>query len=257
MKQLPQSRRAERSPQWRRRFSKLLRRWAERIGRARLVEVPNAAERECPICGFRGRFTPFGLYNIRPDARCGRCQSFERERQLFLHLSRARDLPSRPRILHFAPEPAIGSKLAEIAKTYVTADLNRPDVDVNWNIEAIDAEDSGFDMIVCSHVLEHVDAQRALRECHRVLKPSGVAFFMVPICEGLERTYENATAAQAGDDERWRHFQQSDHVRIFGRDFRDMIRSAGFSLEESVANGEEAVRYGLVMGERIFIARPL
>lgn len=136
---------------------------------------------------------------------------------------------------------------------YTTADLFAADVDHNWNIEAIEAPDNQFDVIVCSHVLEHVDADKALRECARLLSPGGVALLMVPICEGLDRTYENP-AITAGKD-RWVHFQQADHMRVFGRDFRDRVVAAGFTLTEFVAEGDMAAEYGLVLGERIFIAR--
>lgn len=220
---------------------------------ANLVKVPPGADRQCPICGYKGRFTPFGGYYIRPDARCGSCGSLERHRLLYLLITRHAVLPRNSRILHFAPEGAVGRHLRSIASVYTTADLFAADVDHNWNIEAIEAPDNQFDVIVCSHVLEHVDADKALRECARLLSPGGVALLMVPICEGLDRTYENP-AITAGKD-RWVHFQQADHMRVFGRDFRDRVVAAGFTLTEFVAEGDMAAEYGLVLGERIFIAR--
>lgn len=214
-----------------------------------------AAPRHCPICNYRGEFFPFGLYYVRPDARCGRCGSLERHRLLYLCLRKMDGLPANPRVLHFAPQAAVGRFIKPLASEYVSADLLRKDVDHNWNIEQIDCDDNSFDVVICSHVLEHVDADRALAEIKRVLNPDGVAFLMIPICEGLDHTYENPDAAQGTNIDRWMNFQQADHVRIFGRDFRDKVRSVGFNLSEYVAEGTEAVTYGLVMGERVFIAR--
>lgn len=43
---------------------------------------------------------------------------------------------------------------------------------------ALQYEDSSFDVVICSHVYEHVpDAPRMMAEISRVLKPSGVCFF--------------------------------------------------------------------------------
>lgn len=40
------------------------------------------------------------------------------------------------------------------------------------------AENSSVDVVVCTHVYEHVpDAARLMREIHRVLKPSGICYF--------------------------------------------------------------------------------
>jgi len=49
------------------------------------------------------------------------------------------------------------------------------------------------------------------------------------------------------------HFGQSDHIRYYGRDFRDRFRDVGFTLREFVGTGEEAVTYSLLRGERVFI----
>jgi hypothetical protein len=51
------------------------------------------------------------------------------------------------------------------------------------------------------------------------------------------------------------HFGQPDHVRWFGRDFRDRVRAAGFELDEFGITGAEAVRWSIGQGERVFLAR--
>ena len=224
-------------------------------GDERYARMYVRAERECPICGNIGFFEPFGLYYVRPDSRCGECRSLERHRLLKLAMDNMGYFPKDFEILHFAPEKCVSMFMRNAGKKYVTADLKRRGVDYNWNIEDIDCEDGSFDVVLCSHVLEHVDDRKALKECRRVLRPGGLALFMVPICEGLDVTYEDPEIAAAGDAQRLLHFQQRDHVRLFGRDFRDRIRNAGFDLSEYVAQGKDAVRYGLVMGDRVFISR--
>jgi ubiquinone/menaquinone biosynthesis C-methylase UbiE len=110
-----------------------------------------------------------------------------------------------------------------------------------------------LDCVVCSHVLEHVDDNKALKEIYRVLKPGGVALIMLPIIEGWHQTYENAevTTPKA----RQLHYGQSDHLRYYGADVRDRIRAAGFVLDEFTAEGPTVPTYALQRGEKLFIAR--
>jgi len=107
--------------------------------------------------------------------------------------------------------------------------------------------------LYCSHVLEHVDDVAALAELFRVLKPDGVALLAVPIVEGWETSYEDPSIID--DYDRLVHFGQEDHVRRYGRDFRDRVRQAGFVLTEFAVNGHDSVEYSIIPGERVFIAR--
>lgn len=207
------------------------------------------SEKVCPLCGHQGHFQAFGS-PPRWNARCPSCGSLERHRLFSLA---TRDDPIRGSVLHFAPEPAIAAFLRTQDVTYVSADLLRPDVDHNWNIEEIDCEAEQFDTIVCNHVLEHVDDRKALREFYRILKKDGRLLAMVPIVEGCRQTYEDATIV----DPRAReiHFGQDDHVRVYGADFFHRLSAAGFEATDRVAFGAEAVRYGLLMGEKLFACR--
>ena len=155
--------------------------------------------------------------------------------------------------LHFAPERGMADLLRKTARQYVSADLAPGRADRVMNIESIDAPDASFDWVICSHVLEHVDDGRALREIHRVLGPGGVALIMLPVIEGWAQTYENEAARTPED--RKRHFGQSDHLRLYGADVRDRIRAGGFDLDEFTAEGEDVLTYGLQRGEKLFIAR--
>lgn len=217
------------------------------------VAMPQGRERLCCICGFKGWFKPYGAYYIRPDAKCPSCGSLERHRLLKLALASGKISTEGQDWLHFAPEAAVRRFVEIPARNYMTADLFEKGMDYAWNIEDIDCEDECFDTIICSHVLEHVQTEIALAELFRILRPGGTAILMVPLCEGLETSYVNSNISSEHD--RWAYFQQPDHDRILGRDFRGMVRAAGFYLDEIVAEGEQAVLHGLVVGERIFLAR--
>jgi SAM-dependent methyltransferase len=206
----------------------------------------------CTVCGHEGPFQPFGIGTQRADALCPVCQSLERHRLMRLALTRLSPLPRPCRLLHFAPEQAMMRFLRPLCDVYITADLMRDDVDHNLNIEDIDLDDASFDAVVCFHVLEHVDDRRALAEIFRVLRPGGLALLAVPIAEGWAQTYENDTVTDAPG--RLLHFGQSDHVRWYGRDFRDRVRAAGFTLTEFTADGADAARHALIRGETIFLA---
>jgi len=155
------------------------------------------------------------------------------------------------RVLHFAPEPFLEAVFRNRSMDYRSADLNPGAADTVLNIENIDLPDESVDVVVCSHVLEHVDDGKALGEIYRILADGGRALLMFPIVEGWERTYENPAHTSPAD--RTTYFGQFDHVRMYGRDVRDRITNAGFGLTEFTAEEPYVARYGLLRGEKIFI----
>lgn len=206
--------------------------------------------RHCPICGFEGKFRAFGS-PPRWDAICPSCYSLERQRLLFLAVERAFPIPAASEVLHFAAELSVQRFVKPKARIYKTADLYGEGVDLKLNIEKIELENGSFDVVICNHVLEHVDDRKALSELYRILRPSGLLYLMVPMIEGWSRSYENPQITT--ESGRNLHFGQGDHVRYFGADLRDRIKAAGFGVEEFTAEGEDAVRYGLTRGEKVFV----
>jgi SAM-dependent methyltransferase len=204
---------------------------------------------ECPLCGFIGCFKAFGS-PPRWNAQCPSCGSLERHRQLALVL---REVPLSGTLLHFAPEDCVTALLKTQPIQYVSADLNNPEVNLKLNIEKINLPDEQYDAIVCSHVLEHVNDRVALLELRRILKSDGILIAMVPIVEGCHATYEDETITRP--EEREKHFGQYDHVRVYGADFVQRVADAGFDIRARTAFGKEAVRYGFLMGEKVFICR--
>ncbi len=150
-------------------------------------------------------------------------------------------------MLHVAPELFLESKFRQIhGVDYLTADLYNPKAMVKMDITDIQYPDQSFDIIYCSHVLEHVlDDVKAMTEFHRVLKHGGWAILLVPIFG--EKTYENTSIVAPKD--RLKAFGQSDHVRKYGQDYVDRLREAGFTVEvttvSDLVSDNEAIRMGL------------
>lgn len=208
--------------------------------------------RHCPICGYEGKFRAFG-FPPRYDSLCGKCGSLERHRLLVLCDRRLGLFGPHHEVLHFAPEESLSRFLRSRVRTYRTADIRADGADLQLDIENIQMPDQSVDMVVASHVLEHVDDGRALSQIFRILRPGGRLIAMVPLIEGWSRTYENRAITDPGDREL--HFGQHDHVRFYGRDFIERLQKAGFEADEFQADPPDCIAYGLGFGEKVFIAR--
>jgi SAM-dependent methyltransferase len=187
--------------------------------------------RFCPVCGTHSKiFYEFGVVP-RQDAMCPNCGSVERHRFIWQYLNQCNDFfDGKPKkMLHIAPEPCLEKKFREyLGDNYITADLFDAHAMVKMDITDIQYPDESFDVVYCSHVLEHVpDDRKALREFHRILTPNGKAILMVPIYD-LEKTFEDFSITDPSD--RLKVFGQIDHVRKYGHDFIDRLRDSGFSV---------------------------
>lgn len=211
------------------------------------------AERICCICGYQGFF---GIAGSPPriDIRCPKCYSKERHRLLWLALERnliADEIAVDDKVIHFAPEQGLEKRLRERWNNYSTADIKQT-ADLILNIEDINLPDSSVKLVIANHVLEHVDDLRSASEISRILRKDGLLICMVPIIEGWDTTYENEDIDTKHG--RLLHFGQKDHVRFYGRDFKDRIERGGLKLEREVtAKGEDVVKYALRRGEKVFV----
>ena len=133
-------------------------------------------------------------------------------------------------MLHVAPEECFISHLRKhLGQNYITADLLN-EADVKMDITDIQYPDEYFDIIYCSHVLEHVqDDKKAMKEFCRVLKHKGWAILLVPIT--ADKTFEDP--AIVTPSERLRVFGQEDQVRRYGPDYVPRLRESGFKVEVS------------------------
>lgn len=219
--------------------------------------------RECPVCGCRRRrFLPYGYVTSRENALCPRCLALERHRLIWLWIERETDLVVNPRkMLHIAPEVALMRKFRQIytsqSNLYVTADLESPLATLHFDVQQIPLDDESFDILICNHLLEHVESdQKALKELYRVMRHGGWGIILSPIDESRETTFEDDSITD--ETERTRIFGQYDHRRIYGRDYADRLRKAGFEVEvidyASQLSPEERTRYALT-DEKLYIVR--
>ncbi len=176
-----------------------------------------------------------------------------------LYLRERTDLfDQRPKkMLHIAPEPQLSRLFSGCpALDYLSGDLNSPSAMVKLDVSDIRCPDASFDVIYCSHVLEHVpDDRTAMAEFYRILKPHGWAVLQVPIT--AERTLEDPPVTSAEDRERV--FGQWDHVRRYGPDYLDRLIQAGFRVTVDAFVRElgqtKIRRYGLIDNENIYLCR--
>jgi SAM-dependent methyltransferase len=201
---------------------------------------------------------------------CPECGSHPRHRLMALYFNRFAPSLKNLSVLHFAAEKSIRLQIVEVAREYVTADL-RPEgrayemdrqgfleneIDVQADITDLGFADERFDVVVCSHVLEHVenDAQ-ALREIFRVMKYDGWALLQTPFDRCRAVTLERADVDTPAL--RQKYYQQEDHVRLYGRDIFTRFLSAGFLPAiippESVCSDPKL--YGLWPDEDLMLVR--
>ncbi len=196
---------------------------------------------ECPLCGRRyRRFMPYGYVATRRNALCPGCLALERHRLLWLWLERESGLIAQttppaaaPHVLHIAPEACLARKFEQLLPPdhYITADLESPLAKVRMDVQHIPFPAGTFDIVLCNHVLEHVaDDRRAMRELHRVTRSGGRGVLLAPVDLAREHTFEDNTITDPS--ERTRIFGQYDHRRIYGRDYADRLRRAGWQVAE-------------------------
>src|SRR6266511_3777830 len=130
----------------------------------------------CPVCCYSGPFKDqFTPDTIMGNSICPKCGSMERHRLQYLVMKTLGDQMdfSQMSILHFAPEQFFREPFSKWFGNYRTADLNRTDVNCQIDLRDLPFEDSSFDCVYASHVLEHIkEDDRALSETNRVFVPS-------------------------------------------------------------------------------------
>ncbi len=223
--------------------------WAKKPLRQLRSTLYHGSARFCPVCQRSSRQFLDGGIVPRADAQCAHCGAFERHRLLWIYLSEHTNLfdGRKKEMLHVAPEKCFESRFREkIGSGYLTADLLDPNVMVQMDITNIQYPDQSFDVIYCSHVLEHVpDDKKAMREFQRVLKSDGWAILQVPITS--EKTIEDPSITDPA--ERLALFGQEDHVRRYGPDYAERLRETGFSVDvieiTDLVDAETATQMGL------------
>lgn len=225
---------------------------------ARLLSGDNVT---CNICN--NSYSSFLPYLDRPNALCPNCGSLERVRLLHYFINDLQLIQSDKKLLHVAPEPCLyDSFKQQLRKNYIPVDkfeevYDYPDGTIEMDITDIQLEDGSVDLVICMHVLEHIqDDKKAISEIYRVIKKGGAAILQVPYDKNRATTYEDASITSREDKRK--HFGQFDHVRIYGTDFIDRFTEPGFTVEQKEYVGQltDAVKKKHVFKEQtIFLLR--
>lgn len=216
---------------------------------------------ECPVCDHTySKFLPYGRVS-RSNALCPNCLALERHRLMWLFLrEKTNFLTNKMDVLHIAPELCFIERFENIHEDqYITADIESPLAKVKLDVHDMPFEGNSFEVAFCNHVMEHVDDDiKAMKEICRVLQPGGWAILQIPLFHPLaDVTFEDATIRDP--KEREKTFGQDDHVRLYGKDYADRLRSAGFEVtEDDFVNSlskEEQVKFALPTDEPIFFCK--
>lgn len=203
---------------------------------------------ECPLCGYHG---PFADYETEcgpiEHTRCPLCDTFERHRlqKLVFDLLASQYEFSSMSILHFAPEQRLSAYFRKGFRIHHTADIAEAGVDLEVDICDLPFGDASYDVVLASHVLEHVvDDERAISEVRRVVRPGGFAVLPVPVVVASTIEYPRANLNEFG------------HVRAVGTDYFDRYK-AHFSRVEIWDSTQFEERYQLYTYEdRSFFPTP-
>lgn len=150
----------------------------------------------------------------------------------YIYLEKQIFFSAPKKVLHFAPEQAFYKRFKKLKNLdYTTTDLHSPLADVKADICDLPFEDNSFDIILCNHVLEHIPNDTlAMKELYRILKPGGMGIFQIPQDYNRTTTFEDNSITDP--NKRAEIFGQYDHVRVYGMDYFDKLRSIGFQVIE-------------------------
>lgn len=204
---------------------------------------------QCNICHYHLK----AFINTNPELLCPSCGSIPRDRRLW-KLLQDEFLGSMQHVLDFSPSRSVYREMKKRALNYVSTDLSGDFIsDHAYDITDIKAQEESFDIIICYHILEHVDDDiKAMKELRRVLKKKGICLVQTPFKEG--EIYEDETIITP--EQRKVHFGQSDHVRIYSVEgLKIRLQSIGFEVEVRNFGALPENTHGFKESETILICR--
>ena len=191
------------------------------------------------------------INRINGDRLCPRCGSVGRTRRLFSILS---DTEKPRRVLHFSPPKALKIKLQAFDLfQYKTTDYEGEfEADYSYDITNIDSPDNQFDLIICYHVLEHIEEDlKAISELYRILDKGGSVYIQTPFSE--EKLFEDYSISSKED--RLLHYGQEDHVRIYTVEVLvARLQQLGFVVEIKKFSEELENYHGYKVQEDVLVA---
>lgn len=181
-------------------------------------------------------------WRVTWNSACPACDSRSRHRGLALVIRRVlSEREDLVRMLHFAPEMVLMGVLMTFDRLqYRTTDLDDVGCDFpNEDIQKLSFADGEYDLVLCSHVLEHVpDDGAAMGELARILSADGLALICVPCDWGSTET------------ESFRRIRYEGHYRHYGRDLADRLAQSFRSVQVFDMHQLDAAPGGLSYGVR-------
>ncbi len=214
---------------------------------------------KCPVCEKQySKFLPYGRTTSRPNALCPNCLSLERHRLIWLYLKeKTQFFDKKYKVLHIAPEYCFLKRFGKLENLdYTTADLESPWATVKLDVRDMPFEDNTFDIIICNHLLEHIEEEQvAVRELYRVMKPGGWGILQVPVNYNRAITFSDPEAKT--EQQREKVYGQNDHVREYGVDYPKRLEKGGFVViaDDFVKQLPEELskKYALPIEELLYI----
>jgi SAM-dependent methyltransferase len=208
---------------------------------------------ECNICHKKLR--KFIKLSNR-DSLCPNCGSLKRNRRLWSLLETELLIPNLS-ILDFSPSRCLYRKLKKLKTiNYKSTDLSGDFIaDHQFDIANLEIADNSLDLIICYHILEHInDDLKAMEELFRVMKCGGTALIQTPFKDG--NIYEDNCIVSKED--RLKHFGQEDHVRVYSvSGLTKRLQSCGFMVK-IIADSSTENKYDFDEKETIIVStKPL
>ena len=153
-----------------------------------------------------------------------------------------------------AIEPCLEPRFKKwLGVKYLTTDLFNPHAMVTINITNIEYPDQSFEIIYCSHVLEHFqNGKKAIRKFPSVMKDNGWSILFISIY--AEKTFDKPFKVEYA--ERLKAFGQEDHVRRYDPNYINILHEIGCSIELTkfiiFFQKAEAIRIGLIASGSIY-----